>query len=592
MALTAKEVQTLYAGYLGRPADFEGLKYWLGNTTQVTNIEELAQSFYDSAEGKKLYPDNDVTNNINAIYMNLFNRTPDTAGYDYWFNEIVSGKINLAKAVVAIYYGAIGNDKVIAENKVNAAVAFTDQVAASDTASLYYGDKAFASAQSFLATVGETPATAQQIAAAVAASENQSSANGETFTLTTVEDFASTGNSYHGDIADTFKFTGNNEIIEASNATLKTGSVTLLDGSDSDNDVLNVAMSESLALNNTSASGNTPARTITLENIETISLNNSKVGAKFDFPGTNAATVSGLKNIVATGKDIVIDASGYDKNGLNIFGGAGDDVLIGTKNADVLTGGAGADTFNVVNSQKLTMDTITDFSGKDGGQKDKIGFNMSVGNVAKYNGDKTTLDDILDDLDTATTPGFVPGKQAVQSFTFSSTYTLADTKKLTIDGVEVFTADSASSASAEATLTAIKDVIDGKYIGGRNEVSANITENSKWFVEYGENNVVTLTAVKNGTANNTTVVVTDDATPTAVTQTVTLVTLGENDNPQGSVSQYFTNNGDVVYFEVGNTTYVVQADNAVAGYQVATDELVALSGTNFDLDATDFVRII
>lgn len=349
MALTAKEVQTLYAGYLGRPADFEGLKYWLGNTTQVTNIEELAQSFYDSAEGKKLYPDNDVTNNINAIYMNLFNRTPDTAGYDYWFNEIVSGKINLAKAVVAIYYGAIGNDKVIAENKVNAAVAFTDQVAASDTASLYYGDKAFASAQSFLATVGETPATAQQIAAAVAASENQSSANGETFTLTADLSVAATSALLFSDANKGFsnaeKFlTVNNDIVNLlsiNTATGVVGSINITDDSNADNDIVkfiitgtNIATSldnlkttgiETLEITNSNASLSTNALKLNtnFKGLQTINLKGDGFGGSgLDISGlTSAVTVNG------TDKADFINVGTKYKTGTVINGGDGEDTV-------------------------------------------------------------------------------------------------------------------------------------------------------------------------------------------------------------------------------------------------------------------------
>lgn len=364
MALTAKEVQTLYAGYLGRPADFEGLKYWLGNTTQVTNIEELAQSFYDSAEGKKLYPDNDVTNNINAIYMNLFNRTPDTAGYDYWFNEIVSGKINLAKAVVAIYYGAIGNDKVIAENKVNAAVAFTDQVAASDTASLYYGDKAFASAQSFLATVGETPATAQQIAAAVAASENQSSANGETFTLTAdLSDASLLMSDANVGFSNAEKFlTVNNDIVNLlsiDTATGVTGSINITDDSNADNDIVKFII--------TGTNAATSLDNLKTTGIETLEITNSNADLNTTAALTLKTNFKGLQTINLKG-------DGFDGSGINVDN-LGVITLNGTEQADTLyiasavakgavfNGNGGTDTINLASgtTYELTNATVKGF---------------------------------------------------------------------------------------------------------------------------------------------------------------------------------------------------------------------------------------
>ena len=143
MAITVKEAQTLYVSYFGRPADFVGLQYWTGTETLVGSLEQLAHSFYNSAEGKKYFPVDpatnqiDVTASINAIYANMFGRVPETAGFDYWYNEIASGKINLAEAAVAIYKGAQGKDALMIENKIAAATQFTDQVAASDKPSLY-----------------------------------------------------------------------------------------------------------------------------------------------------------------------------------------------------------------------------------------------------------------------------------------------------------------------------------------------------------------------------------------------------------------------------------------------------------------------
>lgn len=386
MAITVKEAQTLYVSYFGRPADFVGLQYWTGTETLVGTLEQLAHSFFNSAEGQKYYPINpatqqiDITESINAIYANMFGRVPDTAGFEYWYNEIASGKINLAEAAVAIYKGAQGKDALMIENKIAAATQFTDQVAASGKPSLYYGDQAFAKANEFLSTVTDTTDVASagfaaQVNAVVAAAEaiGGSSYEGLTFTLTDKNDYADAANSFHGAAADTFKFTNGNDVVEASNITLGSGDI-LTDQSIGDNDKLNLNLTSSFAA----------AKDITISNIETINVfNNSAAVRSVDL---SAAKITGVKTInvlgnnklsldVSTfadnvtinggdaantivagkGNDVINGGDANDK----ITAGEGNDTIIGGAGDNTYTGGKGADTF-VVGSG--STDKITDFA--------------------------------------------------------------------------------------------------------------------------------------------------------------------------------------------------------------------------------------
>ena len=251
MAITVKEAQTLYVSYFGRPADFVGLQYWTGTDTLVGSLEQLAHSFYNSAEGKKYFPVDpatnqiDVTASINAIYANMFGRVPETAGFDYWYNEIASGKINLAEAAVAIYKGAQGKDALMIENKIAAATQFIDQVAASDKPSLYYGDQAFAKANEFLNTVTDTTDVtsagfAAQVNAAVNAAEAAGAVAGEggTFTLTATTG-AVTGiltNEVNVGFTPEGKYlTAGNDVVDLSNWN-GSGSVNIGDAFSNDND--------------------------------------------------------------------------------------------------------------------------------------------------------------------------------------------------------------------------------------------------------------------------------------------------------------------------------------------------------------------
>ena len=343
---------------------------------------------------------------------------------------------------------------------------------------------------------------------------------------------------------------------------MEKGDVTLLDGSASDNDVLNVAMSDDLPLG-----GNTA--TITLENIESISLNNSKVGAEFSFAG---ATVSGLKNIVATGKGIVIDASGYDKNGLNISGGAGDDVLKGTKNADVFTGGAGQDKFNISASTVLNLDTIADFDKAT--DKDKIVVGLTVNTIAKHTTNKTTLTDVLSEL--------AAGEKAQQTIDLASV--IADAKQaaagttLTIAGV-TFTAIDNTGIKFKSSDSSVE--VAANTLSLDNIVSLlNAEDSSLWSAAAATGNTLTLTSKSDGKITTPVTATSSRSGSPEATATASIVKEGENHAIVGSF--------DAVWFELDNSTYVVVDTNSNDKYDAA-DNVVALTGTNLDLATTDFV---
>lgn len=390
MAITVKEAQTLYVSYFGRPADFVGLQYWTGTETLVGSLEQLAHSFYNSAEGKKYFPVDpatnqiDVTASINAIYANMFARVPDTAGFDYWYNEIASGKINLAEAAVAIYKGAQGKDALMIENKIAAATQFTDQVAASDKPSLYYGEQAFAKANEFLNSVTDvTDVTSAGFAAQVNAAVNVAEAagagavvgEGDTFKLDVDTTPVSDGGTLTNEVNVGFKpegkyLTAGNDVIELYEWDA-TKDVIISDIFSNDNDKVSV-LADSLSPN---ATGTGKLKLTAVENLEIIS----------SVPGSvslNGANFKGLEAIKLIGDDTILNVSDFTygvkidatenadsiSGGLKadtINGGNGSDTINAGSGNDVLTGGNGADTFIVGSVQSLGIDKILDFSADD-----------------------------------------------------------------------------------------------------------------------------------------------------------------------------------------------------------------------------------
>lgn len=55
-------------------------------------LPTIAQSFIDQEEYRETYPEG-LSNRefINAIYQNLFDRAPDTAGLNWWENDLDRG---------------------------------------------------------------------------------------------------------------------------------------------------------------------------------------------------------------------------------------------------------------------------------------------------------------------------------------------------------------------------------------------------------------------------------------------------------------------------------------------------------------------
>jgi len=79
------QVQEIYIAYYGRPADPAGLQYWAGQlAANRGNLSAIINAFGSSAESTALYAGADNSAKVTAIYRQLFNRAPDTAGLNFY----------------------------------------------------------------------------------------------------------------------------------------------------------------------------------------------------------------------------------------------------------------------------------------------------------------------------------------------------------------------------------------------------------------------------------------------------------------------------------------------------------------------------
>lgn len=128
----AKLLAQLYVGYFNRPADPAGYTFWRDAYTDdgVSDVQ-MAALFSDQDETRALYPyfadpaadDPEQTNAkafLTSVYDNLFNRTPDEAGLNFWLGVLTSGG-NVGEIILSIIRGAQGDDITVMEHKVAAA---------------------------------------------------------------------------------------------------------------------------------------------------------------------------------------------------------------------------------------------------------------------------------------------------------------------------------------------------------------------------------------------------------------------------------------------------------------------------------------
>ena len=106
---TQEEVAKLYVATFNRAPDADGLKYWTNDSG--LKLSQIAKSFFEQPETKTLYPTG-ISNRdfIQSVYKNLFNREPDTSGWNYWENELDKGSFSKNSFIMAVINGAQNND--------------------------------------------------------------------------------------------------------------------------------------------------------------------------------------------------------------------------------------------------------------------------------------------------------------------------------------------------------------------------------------------------------------------------------------------------------------------------------------------------
>lgn len=192
MALTTAQIQNAYVAFFNRPADVAGLTYW---STYAGSSADLLNTFAQSSEYKSLYSGMNNTQTVNAVYQNLFGRSPDVAGLTYWVTQLDNGKLSIGNIADAINKGAQGTDSTIITNKVTAATAFTNALDTTAEIVAYAGvnSTGLTAVKNWLAAVTDTAAslttaTGSGLTTVLSTVQANVASNGSSFTLTTAVD--------------------------------------------------------------------------------------------------------------------------------------------------------------------------------------------------------------------------------------------------------------------------------------------------------------------------------------------------------------------------------------------------------------------
>ncbi len=120
---TEESITKLYIATFDRAPDAAGLNYWFNDSG--LSLEKIAKSFFDQEETQEKYPPEYSNEDfIIEVYDNLFGRAPDSEGFDYWRGELDADRVSRDIFILTVMNGAQENDADILNNKTVVGLAF------------------------------------------------------------------------------------------------------------------------------------------------------------------------------------------------------------------------------------------------------------------------------------------------------------------------------------------------------------------------------------------------------------------------------------------------------------------------------------
>lgn len=135
-----QQITAIYVAYYDRAPDPAGLQFWVDQHESGRSLAQIATDFSGAAETKDKYAYFSTPALVSAdafitgVYSNLFGRTPDSAGLDFWSDQLESGSTPVGEIILAILEGAQDvaggdDDKSTVMNKINAGLDWAESAA-------------------------------------------------------------------------------------------------------------------------------------------------------------------------------------------------------------------------------------------------------------------------------------------------------------------------------------------------------------------------------------------------------------------------------------------------------------------------------
>lgn len=134
MSHSETNIQKLYIGVFGRPADPAGMNYWQDSSLTYSGVADV---FIQHSN----FGGMSVKQQISTLYINFLGRQVDFAGLNYWEGQINKGQITIGGVMASMALGVSASDQQTVNNKLYAASVFDAHIDTTAEAIAYmYGD--------------------------------------------------------------------------------------------------------------------------------------------------------------------------------------------------------------------------------------------------------------------------------------------------------------------------------------------------------------------------------------------------------------------------------------------------------------------
>ena len=116
----AGQAYRIYKAAFDRTPDGGGLGYWIAQMDKGMGVIEVAARFIDSPEFRALYGQNaNISEFLTKVYTNVLDRAPDSAGLDWWVNEMKTNPTKTWQKVLADFSESTENQANVASMIAN-----------------------------------------------------------------------------------------------------------------------------------------------------------------------------------------------------------------------------------------------------------------------------------------------------------------------------------------------------------------------------------------------------------------------------------------------------------------------------------------